>query len=290
VLGLVAVRSLMSRCSTPPGFGDHPEGAFRSVCAALLTMPAGGRILLIGFVAPLWSARAALEALLVWAIISIACGLAGRAAAGVLANDDGSPSGRTSVLLRLRDDGALARTLGMLVRGNLLPLPPAALGLVAVTALALVGLHDLPGVLMIAPAVVMLLAAPGSANPHTGRFDWLVPSLLLGAQVLYFTAVGLGARVPEPVIFVLVVALLMRYTDLAYPGRPVMLAKARRLGEHRGERGTALGWEGRMLLAGIAAAIGIATFAYLALTAYLGLLICAKVVTSSQTSQEEDRS
>ena len=69
-----------------------------------------------------------------------------------------------------------------------------------------------------------------------------------------------------------------------------MLAKPRRPGEQRGERGTALGWEGRLLLAGVAAAMGIATFAYLALTAYLGLLICAKVVVSSLAPQEEDRS
>jgi len=290
VLGLVAVRNLMTACSTPRGFGDHPEGALRRFCAALLTMPTGGRILLIGLVAPLWGARAALLALLEWAIISIAYGLAGRAAEGVITNDDRSSSGRTSVLLRLRDDGALARTLGTLVRGSLLPLPPAVLGLLAVSALAVLGLHDLPGVLMIAPAVVMLLAAPGSAHPHTGRFDWLVPSLLLGAQVLYLTAVGLGARVPEPVIFALVAALMMRYTDLAFPGRPVMLAKARRQGGQRGERGTALGWEGRLLLVGVAAAVGIATFAYLALTAYLGLLIYAKVVVSSQVPREEDRS
>ena len=290
VLGLVAVRNLMTVCSTPPGFGDQPEGTFRRVCAAVLTMPAGGRVLLVGIVAPLWGARAALIALLEWAIISIAYGLAGRAAAGALKTDGELSSGRTSLLVRLRDDGALARTLGRLVRGNLIPLPPAVLGLMAVSALAVVGLHDLPGVLMIAPAVVMLLAAPGSAHPHTGRFDWLVPSLLLGAQILYLTAIGLAARVPEPVIYVLVVAVLMRYTDLAFPGRPVMLAKPRRSGEQRGERGTALGWEGRLLLAGLAAAMGIATFAYLALTAYLGVLICAKVVLSSLAPQEEDRS
>jgi hypothetical protein len=290
VLGLVGVRNLMTVCSTVPGLGDHPEGTFRRVCAALVTMPAGGRILLVGFVAPIWGARAALVALLEWAIISIGYGLAGRAATGVLENDGEPSSGRMPLLLRLRDDGALARALGTLVRGSLLPLPPAVLGLMAISALAVLGLHDLPGVLMIGPAVVMLLAAPGSAHPHTGRFDWLVPSLLLGAQILYLTAIGLGAGVPGPVIFALVVALLMRYTDLAFPGRPVMLPKSRHPGEQRRERGTALGWEGRVLLAGLAAAMGIATFAYLALTAYLGILICARVVVSSLAPQEEDRS
>jgi hypothetical protein len=42
-----------------------------------------------------------------------------------------------------------------------------------------------------------------------------------------------------------------------------------------------LGWEGRMLLIGMAAAAGLATFAYLVLTAYLGVLVGAKIVTSA---------
>ncbi|HUA43046.1 MAG TPA: hypothetical protein VMA32_15830 [Streptosporangiaceae bacterium] len=288
VIGLVAVRSLMTVCSTPPGLGDHPSGVFRKMCAALLTMPVGGRILLVGIVAPIWGAKAALLAVLVWAMISIAVGFAGQAAAGILTADTELSSGKTPSLLLLRDDGALARVLGTVVRGSLLPLPPAVLGLLAVSALALLGMHDLPGVLMVGPAVVMLLAAPGSAHPHAGRFDWLVPSLLLGAQVLYLAAIGFAVRVPPPVIFALVVAVLLRYTDLASGDRPVLLAKQRRPGEDRGERGTALGWEGRLLLAGLAAAMGIATFAYLALTAYLGVLICAKVVLSSLSPQEEN--
>jgi hypothetical protein len=54
------------------------------------------------------------------------------------------------------------------------------------------------------------------------------------------------------------------------------------------ERGTALGWEGRMLLMGAAAAAGIGTLAYLALTAYLGVLICAKVLTICLRAPEGD--
>ena len=45
------------------------------------------------------------------------------------------------------------------------------------------------------------------------------------------------------------------------------------------ERGGRLGWEGRMLLMGAAAAAGIGTLAYVALSAYLGWLICTKVLT-----------
>jgi len=292
VLALVSVRNLMSECSTLPGFGAHPQGTIRQISAAVLTMPLGGRILLVGIVAPIWGARAALLALVDWAIVSIGYGIAGRAAERALAGAGTRRSrsgGRVSLLVQLRDDGAIARGLGGLVRGNLLPLPPAVLGLVAVSALGLVGLHDLPILLTLGPVVVMLLVAPGSSHPHDGRLDWLVPPLLLGSQFLYFDAIGHGAGVPGPVIFALTAALALRYTDLASPGRPVLLARPRRPGEIRGERGTGLGWEGRLLIAGLAAAFGVATFAYVALTAYLGLLIVARVLTSSLALGEEDR-
>jgi hypothetical protein len=104
--------------------------------------------------------------------------------------------------------------------------------------------------------------------------------LLLGAQVLYLAAAGEGARVPGPVIFALVAALLVRYAELASSDRPVFLTRPRRHFSWGREYGTELGWEGRVLVAGLAAALGIATVGYLALTAYLALLIGAKIVRS----------
>ncbi len=293
VLGLVAVRNVMTACSTPYGFRDPPSSVIGRIAAAAVTMPVGGRILVIGVVAPIWGVRAALLAVVAWAISSIGYGLAGRAAADVAPEGTGptggGPVAASATLLRLRDDGALARGLGALVRGNLLPLPPAMLSLAAVSALAVLGLHGLPGALTIGPAIVMLLAAPGSANPHGGRFDWLVPVLLLGTQVLYLAAAGEGERVPGPVIFALVAALLVRYAELASSGRPVFLTRPRRhLGWGR-EYGTELGWEGRVLLAGVAAALGIATVGYLALTLYLAVLVGAKVVRSCLVPEEELR-
>jgi hypothetical protein len=289
VLALVAVRNLMSVCSTPPGFREQSDGALWRISEAVLTMPVGGRVLLVGIVAPIWGARVALLALLEWAIISIGYGLAGRAAAGIAdpVESRGRPgqAGASNTLVRLRDDGILARALGGLVRGGLLPLPPALLGLAAISGLTLLGLHGLPGALMIGPAIVMLLAAPGSGHPHTGRFDWLVPVLLLGSQLLYVAAIGVAARVPGPVVFVLSSAILLRYTDLAYPGRPVLFARRRDPDAEPAERGTALGWEGRMLFVGLTAAMGLATLAYLALAAYLVMLIFAEIVASCLTPQ-----
>ncbi|HXZ63473.1 MAG TPA: hypothetical protein VEH05_02000 [Streptosporangiaceae bacterium] len=293
VLGLVAVRTVMTACSTPYGFSAPPGSMIGKITAGIVMMPAGGRILVVGLVAPIWGARTALLALVAWAIGSIGYGLAGRPRAAVApeatGTDGGGPVIASPTLVRLRDDGALARALGALVRGSLLPLPPAILGLVGVSVLAVLGLHGLPGALMIGPAIVMLVAAPGSASAHAGRLDWLVPVLLIAGQVLYIAAVGQGVKVPAPVTFALVGALLVRYTDLACPGRPVLLAGPRRHRRAPREYGTELGWEGRLLFAGVAAAMGIATVGYLILTVYLVGLVGAKVVRSCCAPEEDLR-
>lgn len=292
VVGLVAVRNLMTASSTPYGLGHPPESLLGRTCEAVITMAQGGRILIVGVVTPFWGPRTALLLLLAWAISTVGYGLAGRAVTVVTAEvpAEGEQSAVPSAsLLRLRDDGMLARYLGGLVRGILLPLPPALLGLAAVTALALLGLHGLPGPLLIAPAFVLLLAAPGSANPHLGRHDWLVPVLLLSSQLLYIGAVGAGGRVPGPVVYALAAALLLRYTDLACARRPVLLMTPHHRDRAPREYGTELGWEGRLFFIGLAAAMGAATVGYLVLTVYLVLLIGAKVVRSCILSPDDER-
>jgi hypothetical protein len=127
-----------------------------------------------------------------------------------------------AAIRRCRDDGAIALWFGSMVRGQLLPLPAALLALVAVSLLARLGLRDLPGLLILAPAIVMLVAAPGSGNPHTGRFDWLVPGVLLGAQYVYLASLGFAYRVPVVVTFALCAALAVRYADLACSGSPAL--------------------------------------------------------------------
>ncbi len=290
VVGLVAVRGVMSACSTPYGFSDPPATTTGRIGLAVVTMAAAGRILVMGLAALVWGTHTALLVLAGWAIGSIAYGLAGRPSGAVLAEgtqpDGSGPVVGSATLLRLRDDGALARALGALARGILLPLPPALLGLAAVSALAVLGLHGLPGMLTIGPAIVMLLAAPGSASPHAGRLDWLVPVLLVSAQVLYLAAVSDAERVPGPVTFALLAAVLVRYAELACARRPVLLVRPRRGRDRVREYGTELGWEGRLLFVGITAAMGIATAGYLALTVYLVALVGAKIVRSCLTPDE----
>jgi hypothetical protein len=132
-----------------------------------------------------------------------------------------------AAVLRNRDDGALARWFGSLVRGQLMPLPAALLALAAVAMLAHLGLRDLPGLLILAPALVMLVAAPGASHRHDGRFDWLVPAVLQGAQYVYIGALGFAAGVPAAITFLLCAAVALHYADLGSAGSPILLAVRR---------------------------------------------------------------
>jgi hypothetical protein len=192
-------------------------------------------------------------------------------------------------ILALRDDGAVARWAGRLVQGNLIPLPPALAGLVATAMLAALGLRNLPGFVALTPPVVMLLAAPGSSHRHDGRFDWLVPVLLALAQYVYLATLGFALAVPRPVVFSACALILVWYASViasagragAGPGGPGTgpAAADADSGAARPAHGAFLGWETRMFAVGLAATLGLATYGYLWLAAYLGVLLCRKVKT-----------
>jgi hypothetical protein len=169
-----------------------------------------------------------------------------------------------------RDDGAAAVWLSRVVRGQFVPLPPAVAGLAATSFLAWLGMRNLPGLLLLTPLVVMLLAAFGSGHPHDGRLDWLVPAVLVGGQLVYIAAVGFSFGVPAPVTFTLCALVALRYVDLARRDRPSPARAA----------DTRPGWEGRMLAVGIGAMLGITTVAYVVLAVYVAALVCGRVRTS----------
>jgi Family of unknown function (DUF5941) len=268
---LLAVSQLAVACGRRPFAGGRPpagrwrKAARYGVTWRTLAFPYGGQVLLIAVAAPALGARAALFGLLGGAVIAIGYAVV-----------TGRPrrAGDTGVrpVAACRDDGPVASALGRPVRGQLVPLPPALTGLAAVCVLAVLGLRDLPGFLLFAPVVAMLLAAVGSSHPHDGRLDWIVPVVLQAGQYVYIAALGFATGVPAPVIFALCALITVHYADLA---------------GHAQQR-TALGWDGRMIAVGLGAALGIATFAYLLLAAYLVVLICREL-TSWPAATEGDR-
>jgi hypothetical protein len=95
-------------------------------------------------------------------------------------------------IIAARDDGPLASRIGRVVQGQLPPLLPAIAGVTVTAVLAALGMRNLPGVLLLTPAVAMLLAALGADHPHDGRGDWLVPPLLQAGQYVYPASAGRG--------------------------------------------------------------------------------------------------
>jgi hypothetical protein len=261
----------------PPARGQHARAAelqarssLSLLAGRLIALSTGERTVVIAVTAPLWGARITFLALIVWGAAAAAWALAqgiwalGRPASGIAA---------------CRDDGPAARLVGRLVHGQLMPLPPALAGLSAIVLLAALGMGNLTGVLVLAPVAALLLAAPGAGHPHDGRFDWLVPLVLLAGQYIFLVALGLSGGVPGPVMFGMISVVALRQLDVArrasqqtwWPAQP-----------------SGLGWDGRIVLVGLAAVLGFVTFAYLALTAYLGWLLC-RVSVSGWLAVREPR-
>jgi hypothetical protein len=159
-----------------------------------------------------------------------------------------------------RGDGRIAVWIGKWVEGKVPPYPPLLVGLLVTGVLTALGLGNLSGILLLTPVEAMLLAAFASWHPHNGRSDWLVPPLLQAAEYLFLAEIGYAGHVWPPLTFALVAAAGLRHLDLAYRVRGNLADGVDRRG---------FGWEGRMIIAGIAAAIGITPVAYGALALYL---------------------
>jgi hypothetical protein len=159
-----------------------------------------------------------------------------------------------------RGDGPVAVWIGRWVDGRVPPLPLLFVGLLVTGVLTALGLRNLSGILLLTPAEAMLLASFASWHPHDGRADWLVPPLLQAAEYVFLAGLGFAGHVWPPLTLAVVAAAGFRHLDLAYRVRGGLAAGIDRRG---------LGWEGRMILAGIATAVGIAPAAYVFLGLYL---------------------
>ena len=184
----------------------------------------------------------------------------GVAALAVTVIDGTRHAGPRGELRGYRGDGRLAIWIGKWVDGKVPPLPPLVVGLLVTGVLAALGLGNLSGILLLTPVEAMLLAAFASWHPHDGRSDWLVPPLLQAGEYVFLAEIGYAGHVWPAMTFAVVAAVGLRHLDLAYRVRGDLANGIDRRG---------LGWEGRMIVAGIAAAVGIAPVAYAALALYL---------------------
>jgi Family of unknown function (DUF5941) len=259
-----------------PQPGDEhlsPGRALAALAGRLPGLPAGERAVVIIVTAVFYGPRMSLLVLIWWGAAALAWTIAGpRAGNGWsrAANRAAAPL-RPADIAVARDDGPLARFAGAVVRGQLVPLPPAVAGLAATVLLATLGLRDLAGLVLLTPVAAMLLAAPGSAHPHDGPLDWLTTLLIQAGQYVYLAALGFAKGVPAPLVFALIGLVALRQLDAAYRARHLLPA-----GDPRG----GIGWEGRMLVAGVGAMLGVATLSYLALTVYLLWLLCSGSLAS----------
>jgi hypothetical protein len=179
------------------------------------------------------------------------------------------------VIAGYRGDGPLSAWIGGFVEGRLPPMMPLLVGLLVTCMLAALGLRNLPGILVLTPAEAMLLAALGSSHLHDGRGDWRVPALLQAGEYVFLAAAGYAGDVPAYVTFGLVAVVGLRHLDMAYRARnrvPLSWFMARRPSRLPRADWRGLGWEGRMIVAGLALLLGITPLAYMVLAAYLALV------------------
>ena len=254
---MLGIRRMAGLCyeaaARPPG--TRPV---RRIPEQIISFPAGERYAVIAVTALLAGPRLTFLLLLAWGAVAAGY-LLTRPAPGPAAMAAGG-------LTACRGDGATSDRIGGLVQGNMPPLLPALVALFVTGVLAALGLASLAGLLILLPILVILpLLALGARHRHDGRLDWLVPPVLQTTECVFLAAVGFSRHVAPVLVFALVAGVVMRHADLAYRAR---------IGRGIPADGFGLGWDGRILLIGLIAAVGLAPLGYVLLAVYLWLLFC----------------
>lgn len=171
--------------------------------------------------------------------------------------------------LSYRDDGPLVELSSRVLPSRQVPAPLAltAVALLPLLAALVVPASQAPMALALSAVVAGMAAGPATRSPHDGRLDWLVPPLLRFAEyaALLRLAVLQGADA-VPACYALLAVLAYHHYDTVYRLRdrgeqlPIWL---QRLG---------LGWEGRLLVAALAAQLGLLRPALLVAAVLLGAL------------------
>ena len=271
---LLAVREMGNICVAAAKTRTAMVGGQEAVRRILVPAPPSGiRLVLLSLTVMIAGARPA---------FILAFGL-GAAALLLRATVPGPNSG----IIGYRGDGPLSVWIGRFVDGKLPPAPPLLVGLLVTGALTVSGLGRLPGILVFTPAEAMLLAALGCWHRHDGPRDWLVPALLHTGEYVFLAALGFAFHAWPPVIFALLTAVALRHFDLAYRARNQVSpgwfmhagANIGRTPKLPGADWRALGWEGRMIVAAFAAAVGVLPYAYAAFAVYLWILLARETLT-----------
>ncbi len=153
-----------------------------------------------------------------------------------------------------RDDGPLAELIGARL-GRPVPLGEVPLAVLGVTLMGLVlaaagrPLPELAVGAAVAGSVV--LAAAGAHRPHSGRFAWLVPPLLRLLEYAFLIRLTVLAD-PDalPLCFALLSALAFHHYDVVYRLRQQGSAPPAWIQAVGG------GWEGRLIVGALLAALG----------------------------------
>ncbi|MEU4234918.1 DUF5941 domain-containing protein [Nonomuraea sp. NPDC026600] len=180
---------------------------------------------------------------------------------------------QTARLLAYRDDGPLVHALAGRLGKGIPPVPATLIALVAIVAITVAGVLKPGPILLVPPLLLLLLVLPTAPRDHLGRLDWLTPPLLRGTEFLTIIVVGLAADVPKWLLFVLVYVVGYHTYDTVYRTRQSIWPPAWVF--HAG-----LGWELRLLIIGVGAALGVLTPVLAVLTAYLFVLFAVESVTS----------
>jgi uncharacterized protein DUF5941 len=157
-----------------------------------------------------------------------------------------TPAAPAPTLLRLRDDGPLARTIGSVV-GRALPLPPivtiAAAGAPLFALIAAEGHSASRPAVAAALAWLIIAGAASRAQAERGSLRWAGPPLLRLFEYSALLWIGaLAGEASQPAAFALLGALAFRHYDLVYRPRYQRTVPPQWVGDVAG------GWDGRLVL------------------------------------------
>jgi phosphatidylglycerophosphate synthase len=240
------------------------HGRYRSPAYWLkrsVVLPIGDRWLLMALAIAIGGPRVMFVVLLIAIAIAFAYVLAGRTLRALFL--------RVAVMPRFdigfqRDDGPIARTLGSLGRGRVSPLAALAPGLVAVliaAGFAIVGDRG-PRWLVAIYAGIALLAGIAARSRHDGPLDWLTVAGLRATEYTFIVVAGVLGGVPLWLVYALLLVLTLYHYDVT--GRIEKQATP--------VRGEAIvrGWDIRMIVLAVTAAIGWAVAAYAVVAIVVG--------------------